>query len=96
MSIIDTDSARASRIRLAHLRQELLSPVNALLGYAEIMHEEASRKGRLDLLPDVNRVLRAARDLADKVGSRAIARTTRPARRPPSRSSISATSCAHP
>jgi class 3 adenylate cyclase/CheY-like chemotaxis protein len=67
MSIIDTDSARASRIRLAHLRQELLSPVNALFGYAEIMHEEASREGRLDLLPDVNRVLRAARDLADKV-----------------------------
>ncbi|TAI63025.1 histidine kinase dimerization/phospho-acceptor domain-containing protein, partial [Bradyrhizobium sp. Leo170] len=67
MSIIDTDSARASRIRLAHLRQELLSPVNALLGYAEIMHEEASRDGRQDMLPDVNCVLRAARDLADKV-----------------------------
>ena len=40
-----TDSARAWRIQLAHLRQELLSPVNALLGYAEILHEEASRKG---------------------------------------------------
>ena len=39
MSLIDTDSARAWRIQLAHLRQELLSPVNALLGYAEILHE---------------------------------------------------------
>jgi adenylate cyclase len=67
MSTIDTDSARASRIRLAHLRQELLSPVNALLGYAQIMQEEASRDGRQDILPDVNRVLRASRDLADKV-----------------------------
>jgi adenylate cyclase len=51
MSIIDTDSARACRIQLAHLRQELLSPVNAMLGYAEIMHEEASRTGRPDTSP---------------------------------------------
>src|SRR6202051_4155387 len=67
MSIIDTDSARAWCIQLAHLRQELLSPVNALLGYAEILHEEASRKGRPDILPDMNRILGAARDLAGKV-----------------------------
>ena len=67
MSIIDTDSARAWRIQLAHLRQELLSPVNALLGYAEILHEEASRNGRPDILPDMNRILGAARDLAGKV-----------------------------
>jgi class 3 adenylate cyclase/CheY-like chemotaxis protein len=67
MSITDADSARAGRIRFAHLRQELLSPVNALLGYAEIMHEEASRKGRPDILPDMNRILGAARDLAGKV-----------------------------
>jgi adenylate cyclase len=67
MRIIDADSSRASRIRLAHLRQELLSPVNALLGYAEIMHEEACRKGHPDILSDMNRVLAAARDLAGKV-----------------------------
>jgi len=51
MSIIDTDSARAWRIRLAHLRQELLSPVNAVLGYAEILHEDVSRNGRPDIPP---------------------------------------------
>jgi adenylate cyclase len=67
MSMTDADSARAGRVRLAHLRQELLSPVNALLGYAEIMHEEASRKGRSDILPDMNRIFVAARDLAGKV-----------------------------
>src|SRR5438128_7550791 len=67
MSIIDTDSARAWRIQLAHLRQELLAPVNALLGYAEILHEEASRIGRPDILTDMNRILGAARDLAGKV-----------------------------
>lgn len=67
MSIADADSARAERIQIAHLRQELLSPVNAVVGYAEIMHEEASRTGCPDILPDVNRILRAARDLAGKV-----------------------------
>lgn len=66
-SIIDTDSARAWRIRLAHLRQELLSPVAALLGYAEILREEAARNGSADILPDVNRILGAARDLSGKV-----------------------------
>jgi class 3 adenylate cyclase/CheY-like chemotaxis protein len=65
--MIGTDRARAWRIQLAHLRQELLSPVNALLGYAEIMHEEAARKGRPDILPDMNRILAAARDLAGKI-----------------------------
>ena len=67
MSVVDTDSTRAWRIQVAHLRQELLSPVNALLGYAEIMHEEASGAGRPDILPDMNRIRGAARDLAGKV-----------------------------
>jgi adenylate cyclase len=67
MSIIDADSARAWRIQLAHLRQELLSPVNALLGNAEILHEEAFRKGRAEILPDMSRILGAARDLAGTV-----------------------------
>src|ERR1700756_3868742 len=67
MNIIETARARACRIQLAYLRQELLSPVNALLGYAEILHEEASRKGRPDILPDMNRILCAARDLSGKV-----------------------------
>jgi adenylate cyclase len=67
MSLIDTDGPRASRIQLAHLRQQLLSPVNAVLGYAEILNEEAFRKGHPDILPDLNRILGAARDLATKV-----------------------------
>ncbi|MDY0885783.1 adenylate/guanylate cyclase domain-containing protein [Dongia soli] len=59
--------ARARRIRLTQLRQELLSPVNALLGYAEVLQEKASRKGPSGILPDMNRILGAARDLAGKV-----------------------------
>jgi adenylate cyclase len=67
MSIIDTDGARARRIQLAHLRQELLSPVNVMLGYAEILHEDVTRQGRPDILPDMNRILGAARNLASMV-----------------------------
>jgi adenylate cyclase len=67
MSILDTDSARAWSMQLALLRQELLSPVNAMLGYAEIVHEEATRQAHRDLLPDISRILGAARDLAGKV-----------------------------
>jgi adenylate cyclase len=67
MSIIDTDGARARRIQLAHLRQELLSPVSAMLGYAEILHEEVTGQGRADILPDMNRILGAARNLASMV-----------------------------
>jgi adenylate cyclase len=67
MSTLDTDSARAWSMQLALLRQELLSPVNALLSYAEIVHEEATRQARPDMLPDISRILGAARDLAGKV-----------------------------
>jgi len=54
MSAIGTDGARAWRIQLAQLRQELQSPVSAMLGYAEILHEVLTRYGRLDILPDMN------------------------------------------
>ena len=98
MSVIDTDGARAWRIQVAHLRQELLSPVNALLGYAEIMHEEVSGAGRPDILPDTDRILGAARDLAGKVdglvdGDRARIRPGSPAAAQ-ERSCV--TSCARP
>ena len=60
MSMLDSDGGRAWRIQLAQLRQDLLSPVNAVLGYAEILHEEVTRQGRPDILPDMNRILGAA------------------------------------
>ncbi len=59
--------ARAWRIQLTLVRQRLLSPANAMLGYAEIVHEEATRQCRPDILPDLSRILAAARDLAGKV-----------------------------
>ena len=67
MSMLDSDGGRAWRIQLAQLRQDLLSPVNAVLGYAEILHEEVTRQGPPDILPDMNRILGAARNLASMV-----------------------------
>jgi class 3 adenylate cyclase/signal transduction histidine kinase len=46
--------------RLAHVRQELLAPVNAIAGYADILRDEATRLGLQALIPDIDRVLEAA------------------------------------
>ncbi len=67
MSTSGNDDGRAWRIHLAQLREELLSPVNATLGYAELMRDEATRSERSDILRDANRILTAARVLASKV-----------------------------
>jgi class 3 adenylate cyclase len=67
MSGTDTEMARAWRIQLTLVRQRLLAPANAMLSYAEIVHEEATRQCRPDILPDLSRILTASRDLASKV-----------------------------
>jgi adenylate cyclase len=55
--------ARERRARLANMRQELLAPVTALVGYGELLSEEAERLELVDLAPDVRRILTAAQDL---------------------------------
>ena len=59
--------SREISARLAHVRQELLSPVNAVAGYADILRDEASRLGLTALLPDIDRVLEAAEALLNLV-----------------------------
>ena len=54
---------RQTDARLAHVRQELLAPVNAIAGYADILRDEASRLGLRALMPDIDRVLEAAEAL---------------------------------
>jgi class 3 adenylate cyclase len=56
-------AARERRARLANMRQELLAPVMALVGYAELLTEEAGHLELLDLAPDLERILTAAQDL---------------------------------
>lgn len=56
-------SERQTNARLSHVRQELLAPVNAIAGYADILRDEATRLGLLALMPDVERVLESAETL---------------------------------
>jgi class 3 adenylate cyclase/CheY-like chemotaxis protein len=60
-------SDRQTDSRLAHVRQELLAPVNAIAGYADILRDEASRLGLPALMPDIERVLEAAEALLSLV-----------------------------
>jgi adenylate cyclase len=56
-------AARERRARLANMRQELLAPVTALVGYGELLTEEAERLELVDLAPDLERILTAAQEL---------------------------------
>lgn len=58
---------RERRARLANMRQELLAPVTGLVGYGEILAEEAARLELGELAPDLARILAAARDLLELV-----------------------------
>src|SRR5262245_59214551 len=54
---------RARRARLANMRQELLAPVTALVGYGELLTEQAERLDLVDLAPDLERIVTAAQEL---------------------------------
>ncbi len=51
------------KARLAHVRQELLAPVNAIAGYADILRDEADRLGLSSTMPDIERILGSAETL---------------------------------
>ena len=57
------ETQRAREARLANLRQELLAPVSAILGYGEMLRDEAAAHGLEEIAPDLERILTAARDL---------------------------------
>lgn len=57
------ETQRTRRARLANLRQELLAPVSATLGFAELLHQDAVRNGPEETVADLGRILTAARDL---------------------------------
>jgi class 3 adenylate cyclase len=45
------------------MRQELLAPATALVGYGELLRDESQRLGLVDIAPDAGRILDAAHDL---------------------------------
>ncbi len=48
---------------LAHLRHELRTPLNHIIGYSELLLEEAGERGRTELEPGLHRVHEDARQL---------------------------------
>jgi adenylate cyclase len=60
-------SNRETNSRLAHVRQELLAPANAIVGYADILRDEATRRELLTLMPDIDRIRASAEALLSLV-----------------------------
>jgi signal transduction histidine kinase/CheY-like chemotaxis protein len=52
---------------LANMSHELRTPLNAIIGYSEILAEEAQESGREDLLPDLQKIGSAGRDLLELI-----------------------------
>jgi len=58
---------REHRARLANMRQDLLAPATALVGYGEMLTEQALGLDLADILPDLERILTSARELLELV-----------------------------
>lgn len=58
---------RARRARLANIRGELMAPAGAIVGYAELLREHSANDAMAEMVPDLDRILQAARSLYDLV-----------------------------
>jgi len=63
----ETAAARAQRAVLAHARHELRSPIGAIIGYAELLTEEAEERGWPHLRDDLGRIGAAGKELLELV-----------------------------
>ncbi|CAN5395200.1 adenylate/guanylate cyclase domain-containing protein [soil metagenome] len=60
-------SAAAQRALLAHLRHELRTPINAIIGYSEMLTEDAAEAGHERLASDLGKIRSAGGRLLDIV-----------------------------
>ncbi|MEZ4241230.1 MAG: ATP-binding protein, partial [Myxococcota bacterium] len=60
--------SRAKSAYLANMSHELRTPLSAIVGYAELLQEEAEER-RLDLADDLRKVARSGRALVDQVNN---------------------------
>ena len=58
-----SERERQRRAQVANIRQELLSPVTALLGYASLLTEEVARRQLLESSADIDKIHLAAQEL---------------------------------
>jgi adenylate cyclase len=61
------DDQRARRVELASMRQQLLAPADAIVGYSEMLREEAVRIGGDGIIEDLGRIGASAQALHDLV-----------------------------
>jgi adenylate cyclase len=64
---LSNEDDRLHRMLLAYVRQEFEAPVSAILGYAEIMIEDAQQQGNHSLLSDLRRLNQSALKLKDLI-----------------------------
>jgi adenylate cyclase len=63
-NVADQEAAiRIERALAAYVRQELSAPVTAVVGYAEMLMEDAVRAGRAEAVDDLKRILDASQTL---------------------------------
>ncbi len=62
-----SDDQRARRLQLASMRQELLAPANAIVGYAEMLRDEAAQNGHDEFTEDLERIGSSAQALYDLI-----------------------------
>jgi class 3 adenylate cyclase len=58
---------RFRRTRLANIRQELLAPVSAIMGYADLLLEDARRQNLAEVVPDLERIATSGRELLELI-----------------------------
>jgi signal transduction histidine kinase/CheY-like chemotaxis protein len=54
---------------LARMSHELRTPLNAILGYSDMIQEEASEQGYQDILPDLDKIQVAGKQLLDTISN---------------------------
>jgi class 3 adenylate cyclase len=62
-----SDAARTRTALLAHIRHELSSPINAIIGYGEMLVESATEDGAGEFRADLEKILTAGRQLRTRV-----------------------------
>ena len=61
--------ARAKRAYLAHMRHELRTPINAIIGYSELLLEDSDECGYVDFVGDLEKILASGRLLLEQVSA---------------------------